>query len=749
MGQSLNTFSVKELENISLPGKAVPALFWIIPIGSWEKSALDKLWNHFTRSVNICSELGLMLIKDEFGTTKTGQKFSQSFSNLSDLTAMLKDVLPAGVNKIYDLDKSPRRHLNSQLLILSGAYPQPGWSVLLNYSDAFQIDKLINNTVNFLGNNLRDIFLDANKSHYEWEECNKQKPDYSSIRTIESMINLTEKLFILLNNISSNIKDPVELKSNLKSIHDISFEIKDNKLSELIDDFTDVTNDRYLLSIQIQSLLDQFNETEINDMLLKFYYSSKDERNILFQSKINREIKSTASNLLKINNEEILSNGSFVKWSSDYIESNIINFKSKIEKVNEHCRKLNNEFLIEKNNFIINYENAIKEWKKDIEEKKLIYHLRIKEVVNAHWEYGPQFLVKLELLANKMRLQAKSIAWDPARMIGWKILCHGMDIKLIDLQDQLSESFKGFISANNKDSDIDIKINGSYFTDYVHYISISNLSKSIRIVTHELLKDLLRKSEILKVLICYNNINKYEEYSIDELIDTLLIFLGWPEEKLKKEITLAQCLIENNGKYKLNTNLSGNEIRVIIESFCKDIIDTLTSKLGLTELQLWDLLFLKFPQYIRSGSWNSEINNITIGKAHFIIETLAIEVYPDKKDDVLSLSQMIITISVLLNKLSHHPVQDIDKEKFSEILFNFIELVKVFINEMPWHFFPIQKNGYQPSVLTGKAWSHSHKETRQLSIILWNDLDIIDNMLIYNPTLLNPVIADPVIINRP
>jgi hypothetical protein len=82
-------------------------------------------------------------------------------------------------------------------------------------------------------------------------------------------------------------------------------------------------------------------------------------------------------------------------------------------------------------------------------------------------------------------------------------------------------------------------------------------------------------------------------------------------------------------------------------------------------------------------------------------------------------------------------------------IFNIINLSKELISEMPWHFYPIQRNGHQPTVLTGDAWSHSHKQNRQLSIILWSNDNTSESMFIWNPSKLNPVIPDAMIIIRP
>ena len=49
MGYKIEAYSLAELNRISTPGKVVPALFWVIPVGQWDSYELDKgiysYWN--------------------------------------------------------------------------------------------------------------------------------------------------------------------------------------------------------------------------------------------------------------------------------------------------------------------------------------------------------------------------------------------------------------------------------------------------------------------------------------------------------------------------------------------------------------------------------------------------------------------------------------------------------------------------------------------------------------------------------
>ena len=53
MGYKIETYSLNELNRISTPGKVVPALFWMIPIGQWESNVLEK-YGIILQKVGLC-----------------------------------------------------------------------------------------------------------------------------------------------------------------------------------------------------------------------------------------------------------------------------------------------------------------------------------------------------------------------------------------------------------------------------------------------------------------------------------------------------------------------------------------------------------------------------------------------------------------------------------------------------------------------------------------------------------------------
>jgi hypothetical protein len=44
-------------------------------------------------------------------------------------------------------------------------------------------------------------------------------------------------------------------------------------------------------------------------------------------------------------------------------------------------------------------------------------------------------------------------------------------------------------------------------------------------------------------------------------------------------------------------NLSGNDLRIVLESFCKDIVDVVVAKLGYSHADIWSAIEERIPAY--------------------------------------------------------------------------------------------------------------------------------------------------------
>lgn len=740
MGYTIETYSLSELNRISAPNKVVPALFWLIPVGEWEANELRYLWNHFTRGDenSLCQKLGLMLVKNDKYFNNEDKTNNQT-TNLSDLTGKLSELLPAGIKSIYDNDYISSSSETSQILILSGSYPQPGWGVLISVSDRYTIERLIKDSLGEKAPAIEEIFTNASNSYNEWKSSLDTKP---IIEDVEKLRILIEDQTILSNILKDLSED---LGPDLYKNFDLLKQTIKNKPSEIFKSLFDTADDSYILSLLI---LQNPDKGEINETLAKFINEHNDKTNNLFKSEKNELFKKAASLLLKLKgNERPIVN--FDEWSIGIYESKKEEVKRIVNELESQLKLSIGSLSIKIINIDSSYNSEIAIWKENVEKIRLEFHTNLQAVLQTHIENGPSFLLNIEKKSREEGLLSKSISWDPARMVGWKIISEGIKIATFDLTTHVIEMIPEFSNQHNDDDyNADSLINGSLFTDFVHYISLKDQNFSPRNATKKLLERVIRPNEIRSILTNYQNVN-FPNQNHAEMVESLLVKFGWPAEKSNINIKLAECIIENEGKITINNTLTGNDIRTICENYCKDLADTLSSIIGYTAAELSDLVTLKFPDYRpQNMGWDLEIQKLSIGSASFILKALLSEALPDKKETSDNFIKSLDGLRKKFNNLSHDPPIGKTSELVEGIV-SILDYTKELISEMPWHFYPVQRNGHQPTVLTGNAWSHSYKHDRQLSIILWSSDNNSESMLVWNPSKVNPVIPDGKIINRP
>ena len=63
----------------------------------------------------------------------------------------------------------------------------------------------------------------------------------------------------------------------------------------------------------------------------------------------------------------------------------------------------------------------------------------------------------------------------------------------------------------------------------------------------------------------------------------------------------------------LAENLSGNDLRIVLESFCKDIVDVVVAQLGYSHAGVWSAIEERIPDYrpsSRTKDWEEEVRMI-------------------------------------------------------------------------------------------------------------------------------------------
>jgi hypothetical protein len=747
MGNKIETYSLTELNRISTPGKVVPALFWMIPIGEWDSYELEKLWNHFTSRKSRCNELGLMLVKNT--NTRNNDGGSIQTSNLSELTGKLSDLLPSGVRTLYDHEYLSNNERKNQVLILSGSYPQPGWGVIISLNKYNDIEKLLEDSLNQIDDNLHVVFINASDNFKSWDASKKGKPIKGDLEIIKKKQKTCAEIYNILDSLLSELESEHLNTFYFELLKKIAKDYAYREFTETFDSFFEKVDDTFILSLIILKSSKNIKEEEINTTLLRFISEHNSKTNNLFKTEKNEEIKKVASLLLKLDDIR-KPKENFISWAQTIYNSNINEINNSVKDFKAKFQLLIGELVLRIEGFESAYNSDLEIWHNRVEKNRLSFHKSLQEVLKKHWKCGPAFLIHLEKQAQMQGMASKSVSWDPPRMVGWKILTEGIKIELFDLTTLVKEIIPEFSNQLNDNSyNDDTLVNGSLFTDYVHYISKSDPKLPPRLATKNLLERLMRPAEIKRSL-SNRPANIINPKTPSDLVESLLVEFGWPDKKDNSEKKLAECIEVHNCSITINKSFSGNDIRIICESFCKDLVDTLCSIIGYNEEELLNLISLKCPEYkFQNRGWSYEVSKMTVGRALYILSALLNEALPDKKNISENLIKNLRELSIKLNPLSHHPPIEIDTLSVVDEIFNIINLSKELISEMPWHFYPIQRNGHQPTVLTGDAWSHSHKQNRQLSIILWSNDNTSESMFIWNPSKLNPVIPDAMIIIRP
>ena len=401
------------------------------------------------------------------------------------------------------------------------------------------------------------------------------------------------------------------------------------------------------------------------------------------------------------------------------------------------------------------YHECIKfKYSKDCQDEFFYPDSRYKDAYiqasSIQWELGPKFLVILEQVCLKNNFKNTSIAWDQPRMIGWKLWASGVNFSLRDIHETASSIFGNQSIEMNMAGDGSTNVSGSCFTDYVHFLACQDMNKNSRVVTREFVSQLTRIADRRNLFEMFSNERFPASSEPEVILDRLITVLGWPNESYQLVPSLASC-INSDG----DTVLTGNEIRVILESYCRDFIDVLTSQRNYSGDELMEIIRRHRSDYRFSDPlWQKHVSKLSCGSAIICIEALCNKQYENKSGVITKLVSAINKLCGMANAHCHFSENSNPPEwipsQVGYLVKEILELTHELISEMPWHFTETQSNGVHPKVLTGNAWSHSHKSPRLTRLLLWRGTERVEtNQLIWNPNRTNPVMTDPTIIKRP
>jgi hypothetical protein len=765
MGYRIDSYTRDELKKIALPGKAVSTLFWVLPIGKWGASELEKWWFHFTQCNGICHELGLLLAKNE--KEKTQQEHGQTANFQKTLAEVdggsLLDLVPEAKAHHPDF-RSDQSSADRRLLILSGSWPQPGWGVLMNMdrrsANPNELEELLNEVIGIScdAEKLQSI-KDGAKAYHEREKiysCEPTKPksplELDTLR--QSLLNIGLLIDKSLSGNKAEIESAsMQLKSALDRCVQDSSLIEENFWADL-NGYADI----------IKVLPTEINRDFValkmiwNDFL-KVDQSERDAH----LARIDKRQSSLVKKLsflhrswpdLGIDHLPEFLEGEFRSELRQRIENGL-------ETVRANLQSRFDTMLGAHELATQQYENKKSDWQKRLRDTEQHYRKILAVANTSQWELGPRFLLQLENIASRSRgYHARSIAWDPARMIGWKLHVsipgQRASYLLTAARSVMSDTYK----ENGISQPANVEFNGSVFADYAHYVSISAIRMNPWEATCGLICQLLSPRDIETILQPEGDSGQLllTASTKEQQAEILLEKWGWkrPAEQVSRPI--LRCL-KNDDTGELTLAHSPNETRIAFESFLKDVLRISLATLGWNESDIELQLSIHCPKFDRkkdkkgsSKTWSEEVNTITAGAVNVLLKNLLELAFPENryKDAILTINDHSSKVTDLLNAHSHDtpapPLSHEEARKCGKWIKAIVESTTNFVGELPWHLRPAQTYGSDPLIVTGHAWSHSHEEERLIRVMVWAGNQSSNDMLVWNKTLTNPVMTDAIVI---
>lgn len=751
MGYRVEAYSLDELQRIGAPGAVVPSLFWVLPVGQWAADELDKCWQMFTspdERDRDCHDLGLLLVKDH---TQSNHE-RESRAGLSQIAARLEDLVPEGVRGQIGISSSGEKV--RQLLFLSGAYPQPGWGVLVTLQERNTIDfvrQLVENTVANLtnhsgGQNAIQAMRSATRAYHEFQ-MEKRQGDSTARQYEEMRINelrvRSEALRRLLATVETNDLVAIDeaRQASGRWLRNANLAILD---STILSEFK--------LARAVEDISGDVERSKLVDLLRELSVSDLDAR----QNIVKRARAANLGKVIKLWSGLAIHApppDSVIGWAPDRLDSLRFQFKAELNAgIAEAERQL--AAIAMPGQARTDAPEGIRRARRSAQSGcEETYRRTLQDALLHQWEFGPRFLVAVEAYCLGRGDRCVSVPWDSARMVGWKLWAIGIPVTVKDLHAKTKKLLGDRVGMESTAKSGIEPANGSYFTDYVHFVASQQVGKDPREITSLLLQELLRPSEREAIFTAMHE-NDIPSAPEAEAVDRLLTLLGWSAGAERPDRPLAGCIHQTNGLWSVLPALSGNEIRISAESFCKDIIDLMGSNTGYSESELWADLLAEHPNYKQSyKNWSDEIGAITLGAAAMVIQALGQRAFPGKNAECSRMATTIKELSTLLNRPSHHQEDAtkavLDVESVGKNIAEILAMANTLASEMPWHFATIQSTGTHPKILTGHAWSHSHPEARMIRVLLWSGESLGQRALIWNPMRTNPIMTDPKVIRRP
>jgi len=754
MGYLVESYSLNELHRIAVPGAVAPSLFWALPVGDWHIGELDEVWRWFTERRSECNDYGLLLVKH------TGRRESEGCSvNLAPVGAKLSDLLPAGAERI--VPSSAFRGEMPRVLVLAGGYPQPGWGVLVEWRrrDIHRFEDLISRTTDRLRKTEQEIeaFKTAAASFHHWTETRDRRPTPPNLSDLEREIAEGEKLEALIREAEGALQTGqhvlVQQKANATvsaARHAVWLGIEAARLRELEDLQQAFASAAFILALPASVITAEIIPKV--DLLV----SDPSQRESVYKNLASQDLKHALRECLHLRQKAIVpADGNFLEWAEhtrSKVHPQLAQALAALRRATETALATHRGTKAQKEH---EHELTMNGWFERSKQARGAFHAATDKAVELQWKLGPQFLVAFEQICRQQGLWVRSIPWDAARMVGWKLMVSQVRLDSRDLQIAAQELAPDAAGASSFNGATVAVADGSYFTDYVHHIAISKTGFSPRAVTRDLLVRLIRPAEMMALIQAHGG-EPPEVPNAPRLADQLLHVFGWRESDEARERPLAGCISASASAPVLSAGLSGNDLRIVLESFCKDIVDVFVSQLGYCHSDLWAAIEERIPDYrpsSRTKDWEEEVRVMTVGGAVIFLSAFGPLAFPSKANTVGEFADTLKRLSELLNQSSHHregellPPPALDGA--AAMIHTLLGKAETILGELPWHLSASFVYGEQPKVLSGEAWSHASPAPRLLRVILWTGTSPGTHVTLWNKTRRNPIVTDPMFITRP
>ena len=756
MGFRVDNYSLSELHRIAVPGAVAPSLFWALPVGRWNHGELEDVWRWFTEHPSECNDYGLLLVKEMGRRERRGQDVS-----LASVGAKLSDLMPAGTERfLHPRDRD--RGQSTKVLVLSGGYPQPGWGVLVEWreQDIRRFEHLVQHTIESLQeeateNPLRG-FKEAAQAFHIWR--NLRRPESPNVSGIKHEIESGERPDQFLREAKLALEEGEHRLVGEKIIAAIQatsqaawLEIPDDELQLLLD-----TQRKLLTATSVLAVPEETIITEIEPQLEPLL-ADRSQRESAFRNLSSDGVKHALKACLHLRTEGLVEeSGSFVDWANQVLEEVPAALAAGLEKIRSDLSAKLVTHRGSKAQMEHEHQVRMDEWRQSSMQAREAYHTAAGNAAELQWTLGPKFLVAFEKACRDEGLWTRSIPWDPARMVGWKITASQVELDSRDLQIAARELVPDAAGAAPANGAPDGAADGSYFTDYVHHIAISKPGFSPRAVTRDLLARLLRPAEMMSLIEAHTAAPPTASEA-SFLAEEVLHAFGWHESDDARARPLAGCIkIGDNGTSAIAGDLSGNDLRIATESFCKDVIDVVVSQLGYRHTEVWRAIEERIPGYrpsSRAKDWEEEVRRMTLGSARMLVSALGPLAFAGKEKQVSEFAAGLGKLTDVLNAASH----DREGESVSSewtiqapaLVRELLCKAEAFLGDLPWHMEASFVYGEQPKVLSGEAWSHGSPTPRLLRVIVWSGGSPGTHVTFWNKERRNPVVPDPVFIVRP